>query len=234
MPTRGLVGNSADIFQRPKRAESEEIMGKKDVRRVDVFGMSAEMRERVARFMTCKVNGVELKNKYDALIRTYETVLKDKSNPDRVWINEDAKAIAVAAAQKDLDDTVSLYKKLKDTMATFDYSDFDKTFKKSWKNAVTGSDRREAVRTWAKALNLDIAASDLENRIMGALAGKDVNNTKNFVNSGNNNTDARKEGVALKLMYGEVADYMVEKGLSLPIEFSEELKKKYAPKKKNQ
>lgn len=208
-------------------------MGKKDVRRVDVFGMSADMRTRVAKFIECKVNGAELARKYTALIKSYESVLADKKSPDRVYINDDERVVAINGAQKDLDDTVAEYKRLRDTMAKFDLSDYDKEFKKTWKHAVSGSGRRDAIRTWALAMNLNIARSDLEDRIMGALAGKDKNSIREFVVKGRCNTDARKEGVALQLMYGEVADYMVEKGLTLPIEFSDELKAKYAPKKKS-
>lgn len=208
-------------------------MGKKDVRRVDVYGAAtAEFRARVAEFLDVQVWAITLFARYNARIKNYEGVLADKSNPNRVYINPEDKELAIKRAQEDLDSVKAEYKKIRDEKAKFVFSKEDNQFKKDFKAAKTGSEVREAIRTWCASFNLQVANTDLEARIMQAIAGKDVNTSRAKVNTGKCNADSRREGVALKLLYGEVADYMVEKGVTIPMQFEDDIKAKYAPKVK--
>ena len=200
------------------------------MKKVDVFMSGKEAQARIAEFLNCQVYAITLATRYGARIKTYEAVLADKSRPDRVWIDETAKATAIAAAEKDLADIKAEYAKVRAEKAHFAFTDEDKAFKKAYKSATCGADVRQAVRDWCAGFNLSVANTDLEARIMRAISGKDVNTSRAKVNTGKCNADARKEGTALKLLYGEVADYMVEKGLTIPMQFDEDIKAKYAPK----
>ena len=207
-------------------------MGKKDVRRVDVYAANKEFRERIAEFLDVQVWGITLAARYNAKIKMYEGVLEDKSKPDRVYINPEDRELAIETAKKDLEDVKAEYKKLRDEKAKFVFSKEDNQFKKDYKAAKTGSEVREAIRTWCAAFKLQVTNTDLEARIMQAISGKDKNSSRGKVNTGKCNMEKRKEGMALQLMYGEVADYMVEKGITIPMQFDEDIKLKYAPKAK--
>lgn len=208
-------------------------MGKKDVKRVDVYSANKDFTARIAEFLDVQVWGITLAARYNAKIKSYEAVLADKSKPDRVYLNDEVKKATIEGAQKDLDDVKAEYKKLRDEKAKFVFTKGDNEFKKAYKAAESGSEVREAIRTWADAYNLKVANTDLEARIMQAISGKDKNTSRGKVNTGRCNMEKRKEGMALQLMYGEVADYMVEKGLTIPMQFDEDIKAKYAPKKKS-
>lgn len=207
-------------------------MGKKDVRKVDVFAIDRLFVDRIAEFLDVNVWAITLNARYSARIKAYEKVLEDKTNPDRVYINPEEKDAAIARAKKDLEDVIAEYKKVREERARFVYTKDDNQFKKDFKAAKTGSEVREAIRTWCGSFNLQVANSDLEARIMQAISGKDVNSARCKVNTGRCNSDMRKESVALKLLYGEVADYIVEKGLTIPMQFDDDIKAKYAPKAK--
>lgn len=205
-------------------------MGKKDVKKVDVFALDHGFGERIAEFLDVQVWAITLSARYNARIKAYEKVLEDKTNPDRVYIHPEEKDAAIARAKRDLEDVKEEYKKVKDEKAKFAFSKEDNQFKKDFKAAKTGSEVREAIRTWCASFNLQVANTDLEARIMQAISGKDVNTSRAKVNTGKCNADSRRESTALKLLYGEVADYMVEKGLTIPMQFDEDIKAKYAPK----
>lgn len=208
-------------------------MGKKDVKRVDVFRSSKELSERIAEFLDVQVWSITLATRYTAKIKAYEKVLADKSSPDRVYVHPEDRLPAIERAQRDLDDVKEEYAKIRKEKAAFVFTKEDQEFKKAYKTASTGADVRQAIRDWCGHYGLQVARTDLEERIMGAICGKDVNTARAKVNTGKCNADSRKEGVALKLLYGEVADYMVEKGLTIPMQFDDDIKAKYAPKKKS-
>lgn len=200
--------------------------------KVDVYAADKTLYDRIAEFLQCNVKAITLRTRYNKRIAAYETILEEKKRPDKVWISEDAKAEAIAAVEKDLADLRAEFKRHMDAQARFQYTSGDEVFYNKYANATCDMHIQLAFVEWAAFYNLKVENTDLCNRVIKAVGGRTSTTPRQKVNGGKCNRTRQKNDV-LKVMYGEVADYMVEKGLTLPMQFDDDIKAAYAPKKRN-
>lgn len=206
-------------------------MGKKEFKKVDVYAANKTLVDRIGEFVVCHTQYINIKARYDSKVKAYETILADKKREDRVWVNEESKAVAIAAAQKDLDDIKKERDDLIDKHARFRYTAGDDAFYGVYSTAVEQKKVEEAFVDWCRFYNLETEASDLLNSVMVAIGGKGRLGTRDHVRSviaGEVKFNgSRKKRDILDTMYGEIAEYFISKGRSPMPEFEAEVIKKY-------
>lgn len=209
-------------------------MGKKDTKKVDVYAADKTLVDRIGEFVVCHTQYINIKTKYDARVKAYESVLADKSNPDRVWIDEEQKATALAAAQADLDNIKKERDELIERHARFRYTTGDDLFYATYAKAQEQEEVEKAFVEWCDFYHLKTEASDLCNNVMVAIGGKSKlgarDHVKSVIAGSVKFNGSRKKRDVLDVMYGEIAEYFIGKGRSPMPEFDAEVIKKYGKK----
>lgn len=202
--------------------------------KVDFFQSARTLSTRTAEFFRCVIKKAELNTIYNEKIQkaqnSIEASINVIENGSTIITKEEAQA-SIEKWQK----VIEVYKeelaKLLKEQASFEYTDYDKVFRKTMKDATSLEDVKTAVRAFYKSYKLDVANTTFENAVLESI-GKKVD-TKTIVKS--NGTKVLKYDVtnALKNLYGVAFEWMVEAGTIKPADIPSVLVDKYAKKSKN-
>lgn len=200
------------------------------MKKLDLFKADKMMSERVADFMQKKIWGITLKARCKIEMQTLEDAIKGYEKLEGSILIDDAPRL-ISEAQNEIARLKSvLAEQLKDE-ATFSFTDNDKDLYKLYKdgNAIDG------VRAWFKVYGLEVDNTELEKNILDAIGGKKRSSAKTIINSGATkfNDNLRTKTDILGLFYGELSEAMLKVGTLKPSAIQDDVRKFYAPKKKN-
>ena len=204
------------------------------MKKTDLFKANKVMAERVAEFMRTKVWGITLKARFkkeeESILASIEglkkldgSVLADKSKD------------SISALEKKLDELAEKLSKQLEEEAKFDFTDNDKNFYKGYKSAKTEEEVASAIIGWFKVYNLEVSAdNDIVVAINDAISGKKRASASTIIRSGATQfvDDKRSKGDVIGLLYGTLAERMLEVGTLKATEIQEDVREFYAPKKK--
>lgn len=210
-------------------------------KRADWFAADKAMAERVQEFIVKKAEFITIKARREAEINGLKARLARYNDKDVVIVeDEKLRAQYIAKVEKELEDVKASYQKLIDENATFTYTDNDKKFYSAYKAAASDDDVSTAICNWVKAYTkadgsfLDMAGTSDLVEIMGAIGGKRALTARAHVNSGGTAFNGKRtQNEILKVFYGELAERMIKAGTVKTANFPDEIKAKYAPKKRN-
>ena len=204
------------------------------MKKTDLFVAKREMSERVAEFMRTRVWGITLKarckKQIDELICAINGM--EKLRGSVLW-DETEKAIAELNSQI-VEHEEKLAKQLEEE-AKFSYTQNDKTFYDAYKEAKEGEGVATAICNWFAEYELTVTGeNDIVASIMDAISGKRKASATTVIRSGAERfvEDKRSKGEVLGLLYGVLAERMLEVGTLKPTAIQDDVKEFYAPKQK--
>ena len=205
------------------------------MKKTDLFKADKVMSERVADFMRTKVWGITLKARFKKEEETILASIEGLKKLDGSVLADKGKD-SISALEEKLDELADKLSKQLEEEAKFDFTDNDKNFYKGYKSAKTEEEVCNAIIGWFKTYNLEVTKdSDIVISILDAISGKKKasasaiirSNAKKFVE------DKRTKGDVVGLLYGTLAERMLEVGTLKPTEIQEDVREFYAPKKKD-
>lgn len=211
----------------------------KNINRVDFFQASRDLSDRVSEFFRCVLHKKELNLIYNEKISSEEKSLENLLEIDEkgTTIPELQDPIArekmATVKMARIEELRRQKQEQIDKEATFTWTDSDKEFKKSIKNATCNDEIVKAVRKWFADYTLVIDGTDFERACIESV-GKKIKDRK-IIDSEGAECMAYDENNALKNMYGVSFEYMVQAGTIKSAQIPEVLREKYAKKgsKKN-
>ena len=202
--------------------------------KVDFFQSARTLSTRTSEFFRCIIKKAELNTIYgskidanEKSIASIDDMLEKGSNLD-VTVED---LNRMRANYVTINEGLKLeWDKLLKEQASFEYSEYDKKFRKAMKDATCLEDVKTAVENFYKAYKLDVTGTIFETAVLESI-GKKVD-TKTVVKS--NGTKAMKYDVAnaLKNLYGVGFEWMVEAGTIKPADIPTVLVDKYTKKSK--
>lgn len=209
-------------------------------KRADWFAADKAMAERVQEFIIKKAEFITIKNRRKAELDGLKVKLARYNDPDVVIVeNEELRAQHIANVEKELEEVKASYQKLIDDNATFSFTDNDKKLYKAYKAATNDYEVSVAICNWVKAYTkadgtyLDMTGTEDLVGVLRALGGERPVNDREHVNSnGVKFNGKRTQSDIIKTFYGALAERMIKAGTLKTANFPEEIKAKYAPKKR--
>ena len=204
------------------------------MKKTDLFKANKQMSERVAEFMRAKVWGITLKARFK---KEEETILASIEGLKKLdgSVLADKGADSISALEKKLDELTEKLSKQLEEEAKFDFTDNDKTFYKGYKSAKSEEEVYNAIIAWFGTYNLTVTKdNDIVASIYDAISGKKRASASTIIKSGAKQfVDVkRSKGDVVGLLYGTLAERMLEVGTLKATEIQEDVREFYAPKKK--
>ena len=205
-------------------------------KKVNMFTADKAMSDRVAEFMRCKVWGITLKTRLRKEIGELETKIANVKNLKGSILDKgDAIEKMIVGYQEEIKAAEEKCEKQLEEEAKFDYTENDNKFFKAYKAAENRDGVTAAVREWCecKEYHLDIADTTFLDNIVEAISGARKlgasaiirSEAKKFTN------DKRSKGDILAILYGRLAEKMLEAGTLKAEKIPEDIRAYYAPKK---
>lgn len=206
------------------------------MKKTDLFKANREMSTRVAEFMRTKVWGITLKARCQKEVKEAQTSIEGLKKLNGSILAEEGKKsiLALEARITELND--ALAKQLEEE-AKFEYTQNDKDFYTAYKNATDITGVAHAIIDWFKVYGLEVTGdNDIVISIMDAISGKKKASAKVVINSGATKfvDEKRTKGDVLGLLYGTLAERMLEVGTLKPVEIQSDVREFYAPKQKKE
>lgn len=204
------------------------------MKKTDLFKADKAMSERVAEFMRTKVWGITLKARCKAEIEKAEASIEGLKNLGGSVLADKGKDSITALEAHIVELQNKLSEQLKEE-ATFDLTENDKTFYKSYKDAESEDVVVGAIITWFGAYNLTVAKdNDIVVSILDAISGKKRASARVIIRSNATKfvEEKRTKTDVIGLLYGTLAERMLEVGTLKPTAIQEDVREFYAPKKK--
>lgn len=203
------------------------------MKKTDLFKAEKAMSERVADFMRTKVWGITLKARCKKEIEEAEASIVGLKKLDGSILAESSKESIIALEARITELQNKLSEQLK-SEATFELTENDKTFYKSYKEAESEVGVAEAIIAWFDAYKLKVdKENDIVISILEAIGGKKRASAKVIINSGATQfvEGKRTKTDVIGLLYGTLAERMLEVGTLKPTAIQEDVREFYAPKK---
>lgn len=201
----------------------------------DLFSKDSSLRDRVADFMSKKVWGITLKARCNIEIKEAEASIAGLSKLMGSVREESAKESIKALEARIIELNTTLEKQLEEE-ALFAYTEQDNILFKSYKDATTSEEIKNAIIAWFASYDFDVAeCADFLDMFLNAIAGERKAGAKAIINSGATNftLDKRTKGDVMGIFYGKLAEFMLVKGALKPSAIPEDVREYYAPKKKS-
>lgn len=205
------------------------------MKKTDLFKADKAMSGRAAEFMRTKVWGITLKARCKAEIAKAEASIEGLRNLDGSVLGNKGKDSIMALEAHITELNNKLTEQLKEE-ATFELTENDKTFYKSYKEAENESAVINAIIAWFGAYNLTVTGdNDIVISILEAISGKKRASAKVIINSGATKfvENKRTKTDVIGLFYGTLAERMLEVGTLKAEAIQEDVREFYAPKKKS-
>lgn len=202
------------------------------MKKVDMFKADRQMAVRVAEYMRTKVWGITLKTRLKKELASYEEQLKIIADPEqRVMTAEEAEGFRrrVEARAKFAKEKFDAQMKEE---ARFELTDADKAFYAAYKGADTDDKIKQAIVAWAKVYDLDLTGTDLLAELFRAISGARKLGASAIIRSEATKftDDKRTKNDVLSILYGRMAEKMLEAGTLKPQAIPEDIREYYAPK----
>lgn len=204
------------------------------MKKTDLFKADKVMSERVADFMRTKVWGITLKARFKMESETILASIDGLKKLDGSILANKGEDSIKALEEKLADLENKLAEQLKED-AKFDFTDNDKTFYKSYKDATTEDEVCKAIIEWFATYNLKVSSdNDIVISILDAISGKKRASASVVIKSGATQftENKRTKSDVIGLFYGTLAERMLEVGTLKPSAIQEDVREFYAPKKK--
>lgn len=204
------------------------------MKKTDLFKADRQMSERVAEFMRTKVWGITLKARFK---KEEETILASIEGLKKLEgsVLADKGADSISALNDKLDELADKLSKQLEEEAKFDFTDNDKNFYKGYKSATTEEEVINSIIGWFQVYNLEVSSeNDIVISINDAISGKKRASASTIIRSGATKfvDNKRSKGDVIGLLYGTLAERMLEVGTLKATEIQEDVREFYAPKKK--
>lgn len=204
------------------------------MKKTDLFKADKVMAERVSEFMRTKVWGITLKARFK---KEEETILASIEGLKKLEgsVLADKGADSISALEEKLDELAEKLSKQLEEEAKFDFTDNDKNFYKGYKSAQTEEEVINAIIGWFKVYNLEVSKdSDVVVLINDAISGHKKASASAIIRSNATKftETKRSKGDVIGLLYGTLAERMLEVGTLKATEIQEDVREFYAPKKK--
>ena len=205
------------------------------MRKTDLFKADKVMAERVAEFMRTKVWGITLKARFKKEEETILASIEGLKKLDGSVLADKGKD-SISALEKKLDELADkLSKQLKEE-SKFDLTDNDRKFYKGYKSATNEEEVYNAIIGWFSVYNLEVSKdNDIVIAINDAISGKKKASATTIIRSNATKfvDEKRSKGDVIGLLYGVLAERMLEVGTLKATEIQEDVREFYAPKKKD-
>lgn len=204
------------------------------MKKTDLFKADKVMAERVSEFMRIKVWGITLKARFKKEKETILASIEGLKKLDGSVLADKGKD-SISALEDKLEELAEKLSKQLEEEAKFDFTDNDKTFYKGYKSATTEEEVCNAIIGWFATYNLVITKdSDIVVSICNAISGSRNANATTIIRSGATKfvDNKRTKDDIVKLLYGTLAERMLEVGTLKATEIQEDVREFYAPKKK--
>ena len=204
------------------------------MKKTDLFKADKVMAERVSEFMRTKVWGITLKARFKKEEEQTLASINGLKNLDGSVLADKGEE-SIKALEKHLEELAEKLSKQLEEEAKFDFTDNDKNFYKGYKSAQTEEEVINAIIGWFKVYNLEVSKdNDIVISINDAISGSKRASASVIIRSGATKfTDAkRSKGDVIGLLYGTLAERMLEVGTLKATEIQEDVREFYAPKKK--
>lgn len=201
-----------------------------ELKRVDFFKANRNLSERVVEFMRCRVWKKAIQLEFDSKIQAAKATIENYAKLEGSIMKEHAEEVRIAGLAQ-----IAEFEKQRDEQieaeAKFEFTEADKTFKKSLKSADGAADLiADAVCEWFENYGLDISDTYFLDEILNQFGSKF--DFRKFVAT--NAQDARALDVtrALEMMYCTAYTHMISAGTIKAAQIPQIVQDKYAPKKK--
>lgn len=203
--------------------------------KIDLFKADKAMAERVSKFMNAKVWGIVFRKRAEQDIKAFEGSIEAKKRLEGSTLWEKAQA-DIASLEADIVSTKEALKKNIEENATFDYTEADNAFYKSYKEAESDAAVVEAVEAWFRGYKLEVAGTDFLADIIHAISGERKAGAGVIIKSGATQFTIAKRAKndVLCVFYGKLSEKMLEAGTLKATEIPEDIRAMYAPKKKSE
>lgn len=204
------------------------------MKKTDLFKADKVMAERVADFMRTKVWGITLKARFKKEEETILASIEGLKKLDGSILAENGEN-SIKALEKKLEELAEKLSKQLAEESKFDFTDNDKNFYKGYKSATTEEEVNNAIIGWFKVYNLEVSKdNDIVIAINDAISGKKKASASTIIRSNATKfvDSKRSKGDVIGLLYGVLAERMLEVGTLKATEIQEDVREFYAPKKK--
>lgn len=200
---------------------------------VDLFQADRKMAERVADYMQKKVWGITLKVYLKKEVEKLENSIKGLENCRGSIVGTNVDDAIGQLRNKIAEAQEKTAKQIKEE-ARFEWTDADNAFFKAYKSADTQAQIYTALEKWFATYHLEVANTKLEESIVDAIRGERNATSRTIIRSGAEKFTEQKrtKNDVLKLLYGKLAERMLQAGTLKPASIPEEIREFYAPKKR--
>lgn len=205
---------------------------------IDMFAATNELQARVANFINCKTEALNIKRRMELDIENLESAIRgiENSRGSLLW-NDETDPARIEKMREEIEETKERHQKHLKATARFELSDYDKALYNDYLDAETNEEFEEAIATWCDHFELEARGTKFIKYAVGALGGAEYvrkSGNRQYVNSGGTQfvQGGRTRADLVKTWYGILAEKMIEVGTLKPGDISQEVRDKYAPKKK--
>lgn len=194
--------------------------------KVNMFDADRVMVDRVAKFVDLKVLRAEYVETTRQSISALKKLIDNLDNLKGSVFENDIESKR-AQYESDVEVQENALKEKLDAMEKFEYTDADKTFKKSLRGLSVNDTKeiKEAIRVFFKSYNLEVKDTDFEKSLLNAIGGKV--SMKKFVKTEGSDGVVINENNALIMLYWITFNYCVIAGTCKAQNIPEILKNKY-------
>ena len=202
-------------------------------KKVNMFTADKEFASRVNEFMHTQVWSAVIRKRLQMAKEKYAQKLENLENlKGSIITPEQIEALKVEFASE-LTKTEEDLQALADKERTFEYTKADNEFYKEYKKAESTEGIKSAVQSFCESYNLKIANTDFLEELTIIISGEKGASASTIIRSGATKfTQARSKGDVLKVLYGRLAEKMLEAGTLKPQSIPEDIREAYAKKNK--
>lgn len=201
--------------------------------KVNMFTADKAFSDRVVEYMHTQVWSAVIRKRLQVARERYAQKLENVENLDDSIITAeqiDALKIKLVA---ELEQTEQDLAALAEKEQTFEYSEEDKTFYKSYKASTNNDDIKRAVQEFCEAYHLQIANTDFLDELTICVSGVKKASASTIIKSGAKQfTQTRSKNDVLSVLYGRLAEKMIEAGTLKPQNIPADVRDAYAKKSK--
>ena len=203
--------------------------------KVNMFTADKMMSERVVEFMRCKVWGIVLKKRYQLNVEKIQQkiAILEESRGDNTLTDEQVDEL-IAKGEEQIVELTEAHKKQLEEEAKFIYLDIDNQFFKAYKSAEDNKALKNAVIFFCDNWGLKVEKTSFLDDLCETISGRRKLGASAIIRSeAKKFTDAKRtKGDVLALLYGRLAEKMIEVGTIKPQSIPEDIREAYAPKKR--
>ena len=202
-------------------------------KKVNMFQADKEFSARVNEFMRCKVWNITLKTRMRKEVEGLEVKIQNVESLRGSIIDDGDKIDQMKAAyREEIAATEKKYQEQLEQEAKFDYTDADRLFYKAYSAAKDTADVLKALQEFCGTYGLTITDTNFEQELLDIIGGGARLGASAIIRSKATKftKDKRSKVDVLTLLYGRIAEKMLEAGTLKPQDIPADIAKAYAKK----